>query len=78
MVPFLRRILLARADAIVTTTSSDQRTAIGASRTRQPVLGLAPSSVDTLDAEAWAEPAERLLELFAALASRREVSGGER
>ena len=71
MVPLLRRLLLARADAIVTTTSSDQRIAIGASRTRQPVLGLAPSRLDATDPDAWAEPAERLLELFAALVARR-------
>lgn len=71
MVPLLRRLLLARADAIVTTSSADQRAAIGQSRTRQPVVALAPSTVDTAAPEAWAEPAERLLELFAALAARR-------
>ena len=71
MAPLLRRLLLARADAIVTTSSSDQRTAIGASRTRQPVLALAPSRADTPDPEVWVEPAERLLELFAALVARR-------
>jgi hypothetical protein len=70
MIPLLRRLLLARADAIVTTSASDQRAAIGASRTRQPVLALAPSRVDTPDPDAWTEPAERLLELFAALGSR--------
>jgi hypothetical protein len=71
MVPVLRRLLLARADAIVTTSSSDQRSAIGASRTRQPVLALAPARIDAVTAEEWAEPAERLLELFAALVARR-------
>ncbi|RWZ61328.1 hypothetical protein ELQ92_10005 [Labedella populi] len=73
MIPLLRRLLLARADAIVTTSSSAQRTAIGASRTRQPVVALAPRDIGTADPTAWAEPAERLLEVFAALAgpSRR-------
>lgn len=70
MVPLLRRVLLARADAIVTTSSSAQRTAIGASRTRQPVVALAPRDVESIDPDAWAEPAERLLEVFAALAAR--------
>lgn len=67
MVPVLRRVLLARADAIVTTSSSDQRTAIGASRTRQPVLALAPEDISSVDPAAWREPADRLIELFSAL-----------
>lgn len=74
MVPVLRRLLLARADAIVSTSSSDQRAAIGASRTHQPVVALAPSRIDAVEPEAWAEQAERLLELFAALAARRTPS----
>ncbi len=71
MVPVLRRLVLARADAIVTTSSSAQRAAIGTSRTRQPVLALAPADIASPEPAAWAEPAERLLELFAALAPRR-------
>jgi hypothetical protein len=71
MTPLLRRVLLARADAIVTTSSSDQRTAIGASRTRQPVLALAPSRVDAVEPDVWSEPADHLVELFSALVSRR-------
>jgi hypothetical protein len=71
MVPLLGRVLLARADAIVTTSPSDQRRAIGASRTRQPVLALDPRTLESAEAEAWSEPAERLLELFAALTEAR-------
>jgi hypothetical protein len=74
MVPFLRRVLLARADAIVTTSSSAQRSAIVASRTRQPVVALAPTDLSSDDADAWAEPAERLLELFSALGDRNHAS----
>ncbi|RWZ51783.1 hypothetical protein ELQ90_06710 [Labedella phragmitis] len=74
MIPLLSRLLIARADAIVTTSSSSQREAIGASRTRQPVVALGALDVDSTDPGAWAEAAERLLEVFAAFATRRRVS----